>query len=80
MVYQTFSNKTVVWFYTKKYQSIEMSLHRWDKIAQNLKFNYLYKSHCKSCELLGVLYYMIPLNIPKQFVGFAVTLVKIIKF
>jgi hypothetical protein len=29
------------WFYT-----------RWGEMAQSLKFKYLYKSHCKSCELL----------------------------
>ncbi len=25
---------------------------RWGEIARSLKFKYLYKSHCKSCELL----------------------------
>ncbi len=48
--------------------------------AQNLKFDYLYKSQGKSYELLRTLYDMVPLKSPQQFVGFAVTLVKIFKF
>jgi hypothetical protein len=32
--------------------SIGVSLHKWGEITQNLKFNYLYKSQCKSSELL----------------------------
>jgi hypothetical protein len=47
--------------------------------AQSLKFKYLYKSHCKPNELLWVLYSMVSLKSPQQFVGFAVTLVKIFK-
>jgi hypothetical protein len=47
---------------------------RWGEIAQGLKFKYLYKSHCKSCELLRVLYNMVSLKSLQQFVGFAVTL------
>ncbi len=60
--------------------SIGVALHRWSEITQSLKFNCFYKSHCKSCELLWVLYNMVTLKCPQQFVGFAVTLVKIFNF
>jgi hypothetical protein len=36
----------------KDLPSIGVSLHRWGEMTQNLKFDYLYKSHCKSYELL----------------------------
>jgi hypothetical protein len=52
---------------------------RWGEIAQSLNFKYLYKSHCKSNELLWVLYNVVPLKSPQQFVEFAVTLVKMFK-
>ncbi len=52
---------------------------RWGEIAQSLNFKYLHKSHCKSYELLWVLYNWVSLKIPQQFVGFAVTHVKIFK-
>jgi hypothetical protein len=42
-------------------------------ISQSLNFKYLYKSHCKSCEMFWVLYNRISLKSP-QFIGFAVTL------
>jgi hypothetical protein len=35
----------------KKVPSIGVSLHSSGEISQNLKFNYLYKSNCKSYEL-----------------------------
>ncbi len=40
---------------------------------------YLYKSHCKSLNLLWALCNMLPLKSPQQFAGFAVTLLKIIE-
>jgi hypothetical protein len=51
-----------------------------DVFTQSLKFKYLYKSHCKSCELFLVLYNMVLFKSPQQFIGFAVTLVKILNF
>jgi hypothetical protein len=52
---------------------------RWGEIAQSLNFKYLYKGHCKSNELLWVLYTWVLIKSPQQFAGFAVTLVKIFK-
>ncbi len=60
--------------------SIGVSLHRWGDFTQSLKFKFLYKSHCKSYELLWVSYFMMFLKSPQQFAGFAVTLVKKFKF
>jgi hypothetical protein len=53
---------------------------RWGEIAQSFNFKYLYKSHCKSYELLWVLYNMVLLKSPQDFAGFAVTLEKIFEF
>jgi hypothetical protein len=39
---------------------------RWGEIAQSLNFKYLYKSHCKSNELLWVLCNMVSLRSPQQ--------------
>jgi hypothetical protein len=60
--------------------SIGVSLHRWGDFTQSLKFKFLYKSHCKSSELLWVSYFMMFLKSPQQFAVFAVTLVKKFKF
>jgi hypothetical protein len=52
---------------------------RWGEIAQSLNFKYLYKSHRESCELLCAFQrYHIKQN-PRQFIKFAVTIVKIFK-
>jgi hypothetical protein len=48
--------------------------------TQNLKFNYLYKSHCKSNKQLWALYNITLPESPQHFVEYAVTLVKIIEF
>jgi hypothetical protein len=51
----------------------------WGKIAQSFNFKYLYKSDCKSIELLWAFKgYHIIYN-PLQFAEFTVTLVKIFK-
>jgi hypothetical protein len=53
-----------------------VALHKVGRNCTELK---LYKSHCKSNELLWVLYNGIFLKGPQQLVGFAVTLVNIFK-
>jgi hypothetical protein len=51
----------------------------WSEVAQSLNFKYLYKSHCRSCKLLRLLYNRVSLKSPEQFAGFAVTLLKLFK-
>jgi hypothetical protein len=53
---------------------------QWGEITQSIKFKYLLQGHCKSYDLLWVLYDMVSLKSPQQFAGFSVTLVKILKF
>jgi hypothetical protein len=65
--------------FKKNYRQSGWLCTRWGEIAQSLNFKYLYKSHCKSCEPLWVLYNGISIKSSQQFVGFAVTLVKIFK-
>jgi hypothetical protein len=60
-----------------KYRQSGMLFTWWGEIAQSLNFKYVYKSHCKSNELFWALYNMVSLKSPQQFVGIAVTIVKI---
>jgi hypothetical protein len=47
------------------------------EITQSLtKFKYLYKSHCKSCQIWWVLFNVVSFWSPEQFVGFAVAFLK----
>ncbi len=62
-----------------KYRQLGWLCTRWGEIVQSLNFKYLYKSHCKSCELLWVFQNRVSLKSPQQIVGFAVTLEKIFK-
>ncbi len=45
---------------------IGVALHKVGEIAQSLNFKYLYKSHCKSNELLWTLYTWVLIS-PQQF-------------
>jgi hypothetical protein len=70
---------TMLKFMYRDYRQSGWLCTRWGEIAQSLNFKYLFKKHCKSNELLWVLYNMVPLKSPQQFVGFAVFLEKIFK-
>ncbi len=73
-------NHPHLWYYfLQKYRQSGWLCTRWGEIAQSLNFKCLLKSPSKSWDLLFVLYNMVPLKSPQQFVGFAVTLVKIFK-
>jgi hypothetical protein len=63
----------------KNYRQSGWLCTRWGEIAQSLNFKYLYKSHCKSNELLWAFKGYPIIQSPQQFAGFAVTLVKIFK-
>ncbi len=60
-------------------QAFEVCTANRGGFAQSLNFKYLYKSHCKSCELLWLLRDILLYKTPQQFVGFAVTFEKIFK-
>ncbi len=70
---------TVTFFHVCPFKLWLSTYRNRGEIAQSLHFEYLYKGHCKSCELLWVLYNMVFLKSPQQFAGFALTLVKIFK-
>jgi hypothetical protein len=54
--------------FKKTYRQSGWLCTRWGEIAQTLNFKYLYKSHCKSYELLWVLYSRVFLKSQQQFV------------